>query len=158
MAYFGGSQNLRGDPGFFGTLFGAAKGFVTGGPTGAIAGGIRAFRGQRAVARRAPVPTAASFIRPVGRVGGIRGFAQRAVPGGATGFQVDVGLDGRPRRRRMNVGNAKALRRAIRRTDGFVRLARGALKNTGFKIVSKSSGKISRATMDKAVAAAHHRN
>jgi len=62
-----------------------------------------------------------------------------------------------PRRRRMNVGNAKALRRAIRRTDGFVRLSRSALKNTGFKIVSKSSGKVSRATMDKAVAAAHHR-
>ena len=56
----------------------------------------------------------------------------------------------------MNVGNAKALRRAIRRTDGFVRLSRSALKNTGYKIVSKSSGKVSRATMDKAVAAAHH--
>ena len=61
------------------------------------------------------------------------------------------------RRRRMNAGNAKALRRAIRRTDAFVRLSRSALKNTGFKIVSKSSGKVSRATMDKAVAAAHHR-
>ena len=151
MSYFGGSLNLRGDPGFFGSLFGAAKGFLTGGPTGAVTGAIRGF--QR------PTRATGPFVRPIGtgrvtRVGGLRGFAQRTIPGGATGFEV---LDGRPRRRRMNVGNAKALRRAIRRTDGFVRLSRSALKNTGFKIVSKSSGKVSRATMDKAVAAAHHR-
>jgi len=146
MAYFGGSQNLRGDPGFFGSLFGAAKGFLTGGPTGAVSGAISGFRGRR---RR--------FVRPVTqqeitRVPGIRGAFQRRLPFGATGFEVE----GRPRRRRMNAGNAKALRRAIRRTDAFVRLSKSALKNTGFKIVSKSSGKVSRATMDKAVAAAHH--
>ncbi len=144
MAYFGGSLNLRGDPGFFGSLFGAVKGLVRGGL------GIQ------------PGTAASQFVRPttgqqVTRVPGLRGKVQRVLPGGATGFQV--GPDGvmRKKRRRMNAGNAKALRRAIRRTDAFVTLARSSLKNTGFKIVSKSSGKVSRATMDKAVAAAHHK-
>lgn len=42
--------------------------------------------------------------------------------------------------RRMNVGNAKALRRAIRRQAGFVKLAKRALKGSGYKIVTKGSG------------------
>ena len=143
MAYFGGSVG-RGDPGFFGSLFGrlgrGIKGFATGGPVGAVA---------------------SQFTRPVGRAGipvvrspGIKGALQRGIPGGATGFQIPGGM---PRkRRRMNVANDKALRRAIRRQAGFVKLARRALTGTGFKIVSTSSGKVSRSAMDKAVAAAHH--
>lgn len=44
------------------------------------------------------------------------------------------------KRRRMNVTNDKALRRAIRRTNGFVKLAKKALKGSGYKVVSKGSG------------------
>ncbi len=148
MAYFGGSSRIAGDPGFFDTIkrIGrAAVGFATGGPVGAVTAAFSPPRSQPS----AGVPIIASP--------GIRARIERAVPGGATG--LEVGPDGmmRRKRRRMNAGNAKALRRAIRRTDAFVTLSKSALKNTGFKIVSKSSGKVSRATMDKAVAAAHHR-
>lgn len=148
MAYFGGSQNLRGDPGFFDSLFGgikkvARKALPFAGPVGFVASQF--FKPATPPGRP----------RQITQVVDVRRRTRQAnIPFGKTGFEGLV--EGRPRRRRMNVGNAKALRRAIRRTDGFVRLARGALKNTGFKIVSKSSGKVSRATMDKAVAAAHH--
>jgi len=44
-------------------------------------------------------------------------------------------------RRRMNVANPKALRRAIRRQAGFVKLARRALKGSGYTIVTRGSRK-----------------
>ena len=143
MSYFGGSVG-RGDPGFFGSLFGgigrAVSGFVRGGPVGAA---TSAFR--RPAVGRAGIP--------IVRGPGLKAFAARALPGGGTGLVVG----GMPRkRRRMNVANDKALRRAIRRQAGFVKLARRALTGTGFKIVSTSSGKVSRSAMEKAVAAAHH--
>lgn len=147
MAYFGGTQNLRGDPGFFDTFKRIAGGFVRGGPIGAITSAFTPPpRQQRvpAIGRGRP--------QAVVPVPGLRGTFERALPFGRTGFQVG-GADMRPRRRRMNVGNTKALRRAIRRTDGFVRLARSALKNTGFKIVSKSSGRMTEAQWQKR---AHH--
>ena len=137
MAYFGGGSRSAGDPGFFGSLFKfGVKTFVPGGAT--ALGAIAKF--QR--------PTGGIAIPLIG--GRRRGAPQIAIP------RFDVNGQPVKRRRRLNVGNTKALRRAIRRTDGFVRLAKSALKNTGFKIVSKSSGRVSRATMDKAVAAAHH--
>lgn len=39
--------------------------------------------------------------------------------------------------RTMNVGNAKALRRSIRREQGFVKLAQRSLKGTGYKIARR---------------------
>lgn len=48
-------------------------------------------------------------------------------------------VSGYKKRRRMNVTNDKALRRAVRRTDGFVKLAKRALRGTGYTVVSKSS-------------------
>ncbi len=148
---------MAGDPGFFGTLGSIFKrtaragiGFVAGG--GAPGQILRAVRGRGRRSGGFVAPQ--SFVTPQGRSG--RGIARFGPSTGPVTVDPVTG-EMRPRRRRMNVGNAKALRRAIRRTDGFVRLARGALKNTGFKIVSKSSGKVSRATLDKAVAAAHHR-
>jgi len=38
------------------------------------------------------------------------------------------------RNRRMNVANPRALRKAIRRTSGFVKLAKRALKGTGYAV------------------------
>jgi hypothetical protein len=120
---------MAGDPGLFGNLFrrgvSAAKGFLGGGPVGAAAAFVR--------------PTPGRAGAQVQRVPGIKGLAQRIVPGGKTGLMVEGGE--RKRRRRMNVTNDKALRRAIRRQAGFVKLAKKALKGTGYKIVSTSSGR-----------------
>lgn len=123
MPYYAAGDYYQGDNyaagGFLGSIGkaigGAVKGFVTGGPLGAISGAIggitKAPASQQSMALTYPVvPTP-----------GIKGFAQRLVPGGATGYQVDV--LGR-RRRRMDVLNLKALRRAIRRAKGFERQAR----------------------------------
>lgn len=148
MSYFGGTQGQVGDPGFFDTFFRIAKGAVTGAVRAATGGTSRAPQVFRPPAGRS-VPTISRAAGPTGRA--------TEIVGRATVAGMMAAGEMAPRRRRMNVGNAKALRRAIRRTDGFVRLAKSALKNTGFKIVSKSSGRVSRATMDKAVAAAHHR-
>lgn len=40
--------------------------------------------------------------------------------------------------RKLNPGNAKALRRAVRRQEAFVGLARRAMKGTNYKVVNKS--------------------
>lgn len=121
----------RGDPGLFGFLkkaVGAGVGFITGGgPVGLAARTLTRGLTGPAPSRQQVLPTT-----PVTRVPGIRGFGQRMVPGGATGLEVVGEL--RPKRRRMNVTNPKALRRAIRRTDGFVKLARRALKGTGYTV------------------------
>ena len=144
MSYFGGSVG-RGDPGFFGSLFGGiARGVGTilrGSPGGQIVSGVAgAFsRPRQGSIPRVGIP---ALRAPGGQRGGrATGFTMQAVP---------------RKRRRMNVANDKALRRAIRRQAGFVKLARRALTGTGFKIVSTSSGKVSRSAMEKAVAAAHH--
>lgn len=136
MSYFGASQRMVGDPGFFGTLGRIARGvgragvgFLTGGAVGAatsIAGDI--FRPPRGGGGITQVP--------VTRVPGIKGAAQRLIPGGATGFEV-AGM--RRKRRRMNPMNKKALTRANRRIDGFVRETRKVLKHTNYKLVTKQS-------------------
>ncbi len=137
MAYFGGTSG-RGDPGFFDTLKKIGRRALGLNPAVAAVQAVRsAFQPPRAVSIQRRVPT----IGPVPRFVSPRLSQQ---------------VDGRPRRRRMNVANDKALRRAIRRQAGFVKLAKRALVGTGFKIVSSSSGKVSQATLRKAVAAAHH--
>lgn len=74
--------------------------------------------------------------RPLIPVPGLTGIGQRLVPGGASGFMLGGG------RRRMNVTNVKALRRAGRRVRGFLKLARrlGALPvgTSGKKLFKKS--------------------
>ena len=135
MSYYGvGDYYRAGDPGFLsslgGAITGAVGGFLTGGPIGAISGAVRSFTGTPQAPQAAPVI----------RTPGIAGMVQRMAPGGATGYQV--GPDGqlRKKRRRMNYANSKALTRANRRVDGFVRLAKRSLKHTNYKIVSKSAG------------------
>ena len=128
----------RGDPGLFGFIKkiggGLLRGIVGASPLGQAARFI-----QRAIPVRGP-------RRPVGFPGmGLAGMplgerfkrgAQMMMPGGRTGLE---GLG--PRRRRMNVANPKALRKAIRRQAGFVKLAKKALKGTGYRIVTKGSGR-----------------
>lgn len=45
------------------------------------------------------------------------------------------------KRRRMNPGNAKALRRAIRREEAFVNLAKRSLKGTKYQITTRTSSR-----------------
>lgn len=154
-------RSYQGDPGFFSSLgkifkkvLPIAVGFATGGPLGAVVAGAGSLVGGRgaappigapgARARAAPgmrltrVPAAQLQTFPGGApsaalgIPSARQIAQRLVPGGATGFA---------RRRRMNVANPKALRRAIRRQAGFVKLARKALKGSGYTIVTRGSGR-----------------
>lgn len=76
------------------------------GIAGGVASAVGAVRGARAVA-----PTLTGFTPPgMAPVPGLRGVAQRLIPGGESGF--------RRKGRRMNAGNAKAARRAIRRIKG----------------------------------------
>ncbi len=137
MSYYMGDFYMRqrgrmqGDPGFFSFLGGLAKkaaGFIPGvGP--AVSGvleGITSHGGERAVslmrrgggaaidiAKKHPVMTAAGAAGIVGAAGGAtlmhRGKGMRMVGG--------------RRHKRMRVTNPKALRRAIRRTQGFAKLA-----------------------------------
>lgn len=66
---------------------------------------------------------------PVQRVPGIRGLAERIVPGGATGYMIAG-----KKRRRLNPLNISALRRAMRRAKGFEKQARrvGSFFRPGF--------------------------
>ena len=133
--------SARGDPGLFGFLGKAVKGALgvvsrfAPGPIGGIArtlgGLIPGGGGPRAI-----TPTMMASRQQAGpgglKIPGLRGLGQRIVPGGQTGYY--------PRRRRMNPGNVKALRRAMRRQDSFVKLARRALRGSKYKITTVGSG------------------
>lgn len=124
MPYYGaGDYYGRGDyyraGGFLGSIGkaigGAVKGFVTGGPLGAITGA-----GAALIKRPSVTPIVGGSSVPGGMVvpvPGLVGLGQRILPGGATGFEIRS-------RRRINPLNIKALRRAMRRAKGFERQAR----------------------------------
>ena len=157
--YLGGGYQ-RGDPGLFGFLGSALKkvgGFVLG-------GGVAGALGRRVLGggssgpvivngQMAPqLPPPGSIGGPAGfqeaqKVPGILGVGQRMIPGGESGYVCPPGTrgyhlakDGSGRmvkNRTMNVANPKALRRAIRREQGFVKLAQRSLKGTGYKIARR---------------------
>lgn len=100
----------------------------------------------------APRSASATLQVPPGApVPGLGGFMQRVVPGGLSGVynRREYTKDGRPRRRRkdgqpygiptMNPGNTKAMRRAIRRSNRFVSLARSALAMTKYGVYTRAS-------------------
>ena len=140
MSYGGGYGRRSGDP-FLGGLVKGVLGIGSMLPgVGGIASKARgvlfpstvrpAFGGGMPMMPGGSVPGGGKIVK----VPGIKGVGQRIVPGGATGYQIEG-----QRRRRINPTNPKALRRAIRRTDSFVKLAKSALKNTGWTVVSKAS-------------------
>jgi len=132
-------------------------------PVGQIVGAVLGGPGQTIVRGQETLPSPGSIGGPMGlqqvpqKVGGVTGVFQRAIPGGETGYTCE----GAPRgkhlnksgywtkdgfvapgskwvtNRTMNVGNAKALRRSIRREQGFVKLAQRSLKGTGYKIARR---------------------
>jgi len=164
------AMNLRGDPGFLSTLGGALKGgtigLLTGGPAGLVTGALSGAVGG--FASPAPsVPYPPNVPGPMGiygpqvpltRVPGVTGALQRALPGGATGYEVTLpqGGGGAPqgfhlnrtgyytsagyvpagskwvRNRRRNISNGPANQRALRRLvawDKADRSRRRALKS-----------------------------
>lgn len=144
MGYYQGDF-YRGDPGFFSVLGRIGKSLVSG-VTGipfssgapremasvAAAGmgshpaiGALAKRGGAMIARH-PVLSAAAAAGTIG----LLGAGGRAM-GKHKGVMVHKGmLLGHRRRRRMHVTNPKALRRAIRRANGFAKMARRVLRFT----------------------------
>lgn len=135
MSYYQGDY-YQGDP-FLGGLVRTVGRVATGvigtvvpGPVGTAIGRI----GGSIFTRRAPQPRTLQPVSPA------MPMMPRYQPPRAA-QPVAIGPDGMPKkkRRRMNVTNDKALRRAVRRTDGFVKLAKRALRGTGYSVVSKSS-------------------
>lgn len=125
--------------GILGSIFGvvkkAATGFISGGPLGAVTSVLGVSGTQRTSSAARPIATGGLQIPAGTPAPGLIAAVQRAVPGGATGM-VEAA-----KRRRMNVANPKALRKAIRRQAGFVKLARRALKGTGYTIASRGSSR-----------------
>lgn len=127
MSYYG-QGDYYGQGGLGSLLKGIGKaavggigGFLTGGPAGAVSGVVRSI---------APQPRAPQLMIPPMQVN-----PRAMLPGG------DPFVTFGRKRRKMNYANSRALTRANRRVDGFVRMARRSLKHTGYKIVSKSASK-----------------
>lgn len=128
MSYYGSAGDYYATGGIWDVVKGIGRtaiGLVTGGPAGAVAGAVSSI-----------VP---SSTRTSPRTG-------LTIPtfGGSTGSAPSVpslGISGaRRKRRRMNYANGKALTRANRRVDGFVKMARKSLKHTNYKLVTKQTG------------------
>lgn len=134
MPYGGTAHSQRGDPFIHRRAFATIKGFATGGIFGAATGFLGGGRRDRALAQAPP--------------GGFPGAG-----GGRPGKRAAAAgvLGAKPKRKRMNFGNTKALTRASRRIDGFVKVAKRALKHTNYKLVTKQSAS------RRSVAARHHR-
>lgn len=125
-----GPRTYRGDPGILGSLWRAGKSLAGSALRGSPVG--MAYTAARSLARPGR-PTARSIAMPGGSM------SRFGPPTGRT-TQATMSAGTQPRkRRRINPANPKALRRAIRRQDGFVKLAKKALKGTGYRIVSASS-------------------
>lgn len=116
MGYYRGDY-YRGDyyqGGIFSSLGRLAKplaGIIPGGGIVTTALGAASLFPKRKGAQ----PKMSGAVRPSPGLGGV---ISRLLPGGDTGYY---------KRRRMNVANVKALRRAIRRAHGFAKLSRKVL-------------------------------
>jgi len=168
MSYYG-AGDYYGAGGLLGSLWGGIKGAVGGlvssGPIGAVTGAITGLAGGGTNVTPINVQVPASI--PVIKTPGITGAVQRFLPGGATGYQIPVGAvagmggyhtnktgywtkggyvppgSKLVKNRRMNPGNARALRRSIRREKAFVGLAKRVLRGTGLT-VKRTAGIASR--------------
>lgn len=126
-------SRMRGDPGFFDflkkgvrTIAGVAGQVLPGpfGVPGRIVSGALNGGGMR-------MPGVQEIGARVGT------YETKGVEGA-----VKIRKDGKPYKRpRMNVANPKALRRAIRREQGFVKLARRALKGTGYVVARRGASR-----------------
>lgn len=137
FARLGGRMIARGARG----LFGRFKQRISGSPAAAgiahtaIAriAGIPIVRRAGAMVAKHPVLTAAGAAGTIGVLGGRRMAAAAAAGAGEMpmrGFHISKRTGAMVKNRRMRVTNPRALRRAIRRSVGFARLARRVLHFT----------------------------
>lgn len=151
MGYYRGDyyrgDYYRGDLGGFlkkavKVVGGAVGGFITGGPAGALGGAIGGLKGSG---------SNAAAIGQMG-IGGVIGtavkvgakvlpplLAGKEIVDMAGGFGLFGGRNGK--RRSMNHLNPKALARATRRTEGFVKKARKAISPLGYTLVRRGSAR-----------------
>lgn len=118
MPYYAGDY-YRGDGnyaagGIFGTIGKAigkvGKALISATPVGRAVGALIPSTGFAAP------PTITGLSAPPVPKPGFKGTLERLVPGGESGYMI-------AKRRRMNVTNVRALRRAGRRVRGFLKLA-----------------------------------
>lgn len=142
-------------------IAGPVIGGLIGGPVGAVIGGLGGAKqapagipvphmpGQPspwmmggAVSFPGGVSVSGALVPGQGRLPPYTAAGPGVIPGGGrggagvpSGYHFAKDGSGRlVRNRRMNIANPRALRRAIRRTDGFVKLAKRALKGTGYAV------------------------
>jgi len=131
MGYYGDfyrrpyGDYYRGDPGFLSFLgkgLSAVGGFIpgVGGLVSAAGGALAKLGSKPALPVAHPVLTAAGAAGLGGIASGVAGVATGKLLGKRAAL---AGMAGGRRRRRMRVTNPRALRRAIRRTQGFAKLA-----------------------------------
>lgn len=136
MPYYGRGDyyagRFRGDPGLWDWVKKGAKvalGFATGGPLGAARAALPSGPGGTTVSIQPPQigPVRLGPSIQVESYRGYRGSVDVPASDGACprGFHPAKDGSGRcVRNRRMNVTNPSALRRAIRREEGFIQLAK----------------------------------
>lgn len=157
MAYYRGDY-YRGDY-YRGDIFksivkgigGAVKGFVTGGPLGAITGAVGAVakrptptQPQLPPMLQLPVATQAGFVGGIGTAIRVGSKILPPLLAGKEALDLAGGLFGRGgarKRRTMNHLNPKALTRATRRVEGFVKKARKAVSPLGYTVVRRGSAR-----------------
>jgi hypothetical protein len=169
VGFYGGRGDFyrgQGDPGVFDFIKAVGKtviGAVTGGPVGAVAGGVQGFgsltsrRAREAVVAAGPSGTALTpqlIARHRAVVARGRGVGQRTPAG------IGIMAPGRPRggHRRMNMANVKALHRAVRRLVGFEHLYAKVWKSL-HKLATKGPGRHrgGRARAPQAIVPMHRR-
>ena len=147
------TYGYAGDPGFLSSLWKGIKkvapmvlGGILGGPIG---GAVMTQVGkpsppappQFPLQPFLPSPTG-TMVPGMGRLPPFTAAGPGVLPGGGrptglvpSGYHFAKDGSGKlVRNRRMNVANPRALRRSLRRTSGFVKLAKRALKGTGYAV------------------------
>jgi hypothetical protein len=143
----GGYQRAGGIGSFLSGLGKAAIGFVTGGPIGAVQAVLPHSTSGAPAPPSSPLPSGSIMPTP-----GFTGVAQRAIPGGQSGYQL-TGPAMAPRgyhlnrssyytssgfvpkgtklvrNRSRNFGNGRALNKAVGRVSGFERMVKRSRKS-----------------------------
>jgi hypothetical protein len=124
MGYYAAGDYYRGDPGLFGNILGGIRNVA--GPKAALAPRAATQAAPpTSMRQRGPVQTASLQSRA-------HSYMKKAGKAGMPGAKALAGMLA-GRRRRMNVLNPRALRKALRRAEGFTRFARRVVKITAPK-------------------------